>query len=153
MYVNDLHDCVSFVDVVMYADNFRLSIFGNCTATCNQSVSDIVRVFNWSDIWQLKMNIFKCGVMHIGHNNPLREYSIDKQVLSVFNDVKYLGITVDNNRLCFNSYIDIIIARAYRACCNILNGFYTNDHNLSIQLYKTFVRPILEYNTVTWSPS
>ena len=46
IYVNDLPDCVSFVEVVMYANDVRLSISGNCTATCDQLVSDIVTVSN-----------------------------------------------------------------------------------------------------------
>jgi hypothetical protein len=64
---------------------------------------------------------------------------------------KDLGITVNNN-LHFDSYIDCVVARAYRVCSCILNGFYTNSPCFMIKLYTTYVRPLLEYNTVVWSP-
>ena len=63
-----------------------------------------------------------------------------------------LGITVDKT-LHFNAYIDSIISRSYRMCSTILSDFYTKSASFLISMYKTFVRPILEYNTVTWSPS
>ncbi len=38
-------------------------------------------------------------------------------------------------------------------CANlILKGFYTKDHDILIALYKTYVRPLLEYNSSVWSP-
>ena len=84
IYVNDLPDCVSFENVVMYANDVRLSVSGNYTATCDQLVSHLVRVFNWSDIWQIKMNISKCGDMHIDYSSSLHEYAMEKRVMSIY---------------------------------------------------------------------
>ena len=61
--------------------------------------------------------------MHIDSSNPLYEYTLNKQVLSMFNKVKDLEITVDNT-LSFNLNIDATIARACWACSSILYGFY-----------------------------
>ena len=32
---------------------------------------------NWSDDWQLKFNVDKCSVLHIGNNNPKNDYFMD----------------------------------------------------------------------------
>ena len=45
------------------------------------------------------------------------------------------------------------IAKAYRMCYSILHDFYTNSIDFMIMLYKTYIRPLLEFNTVIWTPS
>lgn len=61
--------------------------------------------------------------------------------------VDKLRLTVNNN-LHLDSYIDTIVARAYRLCSCIPNGFYAISSGFMLKLYPTYVRPLLEYNTV-----
>jgi hypothetical protein len=78
----------------------------------------------------------KSGVMHVGVHNPQAGYSVNCVVLPTFDKLKDLSLTVNNN-LHFDSYIDTIVARAYRLCSCILNGFYTNSPDFMLKLHTT----------------
>ena len=66
--------------------------------------------------------------------------------------MKDLGITV-NDCLCFDSYIDTVVAKAYRICYGILKGFYTRSPKFLMAMFKIYVRPLREYNAIIWSPT
>jgi hypothetical protein len=90
--------------------------------------------------------------MHIGYSNPKYNYckrDIPRSTVCKMND---LGISVDST-LSFNSYIDVVVGKAYRMCYHIINAFYTKSSVFMMSLFKTYVRPLLEYNCVIWSPS
>ena len=43
--------------------------------------TDLTRLMEWSEEWQMKFNVYKCKVMHLGYNNPSYEYSMNDEVL------------------------------------------------------------------------
>ena len=63
-----------------------------------------------------------------------------------------LGIIFDND-LKFNDHILDIVNRAYKRSNLIFRCFLSKDTNSLVRAYKTYVRPLLEYNSVVWSPS
>ena len=48
----------------------------------------------WSEEWQIKFNVNKCKVMHLGYNNPLYEYSMNDEVLIDTEEERDLGATI-----------------------------------------------------------
>jgi len=66
----------------------------------------------------------------------------------------YLGITV-NDYLTPCTYIAKITATAHQRVNLIvgLRSFTSRDISTLLLAYTTYVRPLLEYNTVIWSPS
>ena len=92
------------------------------------------------------------GALHLGYRNKSLDYFLSNKKLQTLIGINDLDIT-DDKALHFNAYINSIIARAYRMCSTILSGFYTKSASFLISIYKTYVRSILEYNTVIWSPS
>jgi hypothetical protein len=151
LYVNDMPECLSDCEIVMYADDGRLDIDSSIDNASELLARDLDNVAAWAARWQLKLNVVKSGVMHVGVHNPQAVYSVNNVNLPTVDKLKDLGIIVNNN-LHFDSYIDCIVVKAYRVCSCILNGFYTNSHCFMINLFKMYVRPLLEYNTVVWSP-
>ena len=63
-----------------------------------------------------------------------------------------LGIKFDNN-LKFNDHIQDLVNRAYKRSNLIFRCFLSEDTNSLVRAYKTYVRPLLEYNSVVRSPS
>ena len=57
------------------------------TRGCNQA-SD------WGNIWQMNLNIDKCAIMHIGHNNIQHNYTTANQQLITTEEQRDLGITI-----------------------------------------------------------
>ena len=83
------------------------------------------------------------------HIPPLH---IADQLLTSTTSLTDLGIKFDNN-LKFNDYIQDIVNRAYQRSNLIFRCFLSKDTNSLVRAYKTYVRPLLEYNSVVWSPS
>ena len=96
----------------------------------------------------------KCGVMHIEQNNPKFNFVLNNETLQKIYrpSMEDLGVIIDNT-LHFNEYIDKSIVKAYRMCYSILHGSYTNSIDFMIMLYKTYIRPLLEFNIIIWTPS
>ena len=51
----------------------------------------------WADQWGMAFKVDKCKVMHIGHANPLHEYSMNGKKLAQTDKEKDLGVIVASN--------------------------------------------------------
>ena len=63
-----------------------------------------------------------------------------------------LGIMVDES-LTPSSHIAKITATAHQRVNLIFRTFVSRNITMLLRAYTTYVRPLLEYNTVVWSPS
>ena len=72
--------------------------------------------------------------------------------MSQIKTVRDLGILVDDN-LKFNSHINEIIKRSNQRANLIHRTFLSRNKSSLITAYKVYVRPLLEYNSIIWSPS
>ena len=106
----------------MYADDVRLHITGNIPNANENMMIDLTNVSQQAELWQLKLNNKKCSVLHIGSRNPNYIYLLNNLPITNMHEIKDLGITV-NDCLCFDLYIDTIVAKAYCICYGILKGF------------------------------
>ena len=106
------------------------------------------------------MAITKCCTIHL---NPKYVYSPVKQLafngthLPTHQSVRDLGIMV-NESLTRSSHIAKIAAIShqrtnYQRVNLIFRTFVPRDVTMLLRAYATYVRPLLEYNTVVWSPS
>ena len=65
---------------------------------------------------------------------------------------KDLGVTFQSN-LKFDKHISSIIAKDQRVLSLMYHSFDYMDRDMFLVLYKSVVRPTLEYATCVWSPS
>ena len=68
------------------------------------------------------------------------------------NHVKDLGIVIGNH-LSYCDHISEITSKASQRVGILFRGFLTRDLNLLRRAFITYIRPILEYGTVLWSPT
>ena len=54
--------------------------------------------------------------------------------------------------LHFRQHISQMVAKAFRISCMIWRHFATRDRSFLLGMFKTYVRPKLEYATPVWSP-
>ena len=72
--------------------------------------------------------------------------------LAKVSSVKYLGVHI-NSDLSWSTHINNICCRARRLTGLLYRQFYNNaDTKTLLQLYKTFIRPHLEYCSIVWDP-
>ena len=78
-------------------------------------------------------------------------YTLHKQQLSSVHSAKYLGVTIDS-KLSFNEHVDSTCKKANSALAFLRRNFRSCQRKIKIDLYLTYVKPILEYAATVWTP-
>ena len=101
----------------------------------------------------MSFNPVKCEFLWITNkqNRTYFPYSIQDTLIMEVTQAKYLGVTL-NNKLTWNNHIANITGKA-----NPVYGFMRRNFNncpskIKSALYKSMIRPILEYAGNVWSP-
>jgi hypothetical protein len=94
--------------------------------------------------------------MHMGRGNPQNEYYMkvtnDIIKLEVSEEERDLGVVFDKE-LNFDVHINKIASKANQITGIIRKSFEYLDRSMFVNLYKTLVRPHLEYANIIWHPS
>ena len=111
---------------------------------------------NWSKLWLLNFNTTKCSVMHLGRNDRAT-YTLfnlatnSNTLLQPTTEQKDLGVWTTPS-MNFSVHCQKAASKANQALGMIKRNFkYMSKSSLMI-LYKTFVRPHLEYCAPIWNP-
>ena len=75
----------------------------------------------------------------------------ETEVLESVTHEKDLGVTIDN-KLTFSKHVQLRVNKANSVLGAIKNYFVTFDKQTFLTLYKSLVRPHVEYACVCWSP-
>ena len=150
IYINDL-DVGIISWLLKFADDTKLLYRAGSIEERNQLQADLDRLAEWSRMWQMKFNIGKCKVLHLGSNNINSKYYMDTHELEAVNEERDLGIIVSSDMKASRQ-----CRSAYNKASRILGMMsrtikYRNEATL-LCLYKTLVRPLLEYCSPAWSP-
>ncbi|KAI8500844.1 hypothetical protein Bbelb_216620 [Branchiostoma belcheri] len=150
IYINDLPESVSCA-VKIFADDSKL--YGNVKQSNSIEAiqGDLNEVDKWSKLWQLQFNVGKCKVLHLGRSNGKAEYTLGGQKIMETEEEKDLGVIVDN-KLTFHSHTARAANKGNQLLGLIKRSFYNLDEHTIPILYKTMVRPHLEYGNVIWGP-
>ena len=72
--------------------------------------------------------------------------------LPIVTSCRDLGITVSSN-LSFSEHIKDIVRKALNQRANMIHRcFVSRNVNLLVRAFTVYVRPLLEHNSVIWSP-
>ena len=104
---------------------------------------DLYRLENWSNLWLLKFNKDKCKHLHLGKKVDLT-YRLLGQEIQKVSEEKDLGIYIDS-QLNFKLHIDFKIKKANQMLGLIKRSFNYMDKEMFLVLYKSLIRPHLEY--------
>ena len=110
---------------------------------------------DWAQIWDMNYHFQKCKHLHIGNHDINFEYtkqtnSGEMKVQKVKTE-KDLGVTFDQN-LKFTDHINNKVNKANRNVGLIFRTFTFMDKDMFLSIYKSVVRPHLEYASSVWSP-
>ena len=99
----------------------------------------------------MTLNVEKCFVVSFGSSNFQRSYRINGLSIpykEVFSD---LGVSI-SPPISFKPHIENIVAQAFKKLAIINKVFKIKNQYIIMKLYKSFVRPTLEYASIIWSP-
>ena len=113
--------------------------------------SDVSALVTWSRNFDLKFNPEECCVIHFGKSNIKANYKMNNLDISKKGQEKDLGI-VFSTKVQFKEHIHLISKKANKQLGIIKKVFTSRNPDTIISLYKSFVRPHLEYNSIISSP-
>jgi hypothetical protein len=82
----------------------------------------------------------------------VRQYFINGVAIPCQNSYVDLGVTVTSN-LSFELHINNIVSKARQRISILFRGFPTRHLYIMRQSFTTYIRPLLEYNSIVWNPS
>jgi ribonuclease P/MRP protein subunit RPP40 len=89
-------------------------------------------------------NLEKCKIMHFGYNNPKNTFLLGSQILDSVKEEKDLGVLITDDLKVSNQCVKVVkTANQVLGMIKRTFTFKTTDNLL--QLYKSLVRPHLEY--------
>ena len=143
----------------LYADDSK--IIGQINSEHDYKVlqDDIDKAVVWAKTWLMRFNIKKCKVLHVGKHSQTRSNHVytmaddngDKHEIAVTALERDLGILISND-LKWKSQIEAATAKANRVFGIFKRVFQSRSVKLWQTLYKTYVRPHLEFAIQAWCP-
>ena len=97
----------------------------------------------------MHFNLSKCE--HLIKQQILSDYIINNCVINKVNSSKYLGVTITDN-LSWSKHISIITNMAHSVRGFLQRNLKQCSTTMKSKAYLAFVRPIVEYAAVSWSP-
>ena len=114
---------------------------------------DLIVLESWEDTWGLRFNSDKCKTIHLVRNaNPGNEYAIHGDILEAIEFEKDLGLVININ-FKWDDQVKNSIAKANKAIAWVSRNIICKDKDVMLLIYKSLVRPHLEYAVQCWSPA
>ena len=112
---------------------------------------DFKKLGDWSKEWQMVFNAYKCKVLHFGHNNGQVHYVMDGNILESVEEERDLVVIIQEDLK-----VDKQCAKAAKTANSVLGmiwrSFINKGVDIILPLYKSLVRPRLEYCVQAWCP-
>lgn len=150
IYINDIDSSV-LSRLWKFADDTKtLGVVDNIDKV-NSMREDVRKLYEWSIDWQIMFNLEKCKVMHIGVKNQNHDYTLGGLRLSSTKEEKDLGVIVSDDIKSL-SQCAAAVKKANRIVGMIRRNFKFKDKDVMIKLYKSLIRPHLEFCAQVWNP-
>ena len=156
LYVEDL-----LRTIISKCPNLQLFSFADDIKIIGTNQSELQKALDivntWTQIWQLEVNPVKSEHFIVSRNSHTQHtltnntYNFNNIVINKTDIVRDLGILLTSD-LSWLSNIQKIKLKATRLSHIIIKLFKTKHLKTYITAYKTYIRPILEYNVSVWSP-
>ena len=112
-YVNDMPEVVHSA-IRMFADDTKIFCLVNDKEDRNKLQLDLERLQCWADKWQLRFNMTKCKVIHLGNSNLKYDYQMEENgtlvKLETSDWEKDLGVKVDKD-LKFSKHAELTLIK------------------------------------------
>lgn len=150
MFVNDLEEGVGS-RVFKFADDVKM--FGDVSSEVETERlrGDLRRLEEWASKWQMNFNEEKCKIMGFGFKNKNASYFINGKELGRVQEERDLGIIISSN-LKVGRQCGKAASKGNQILGMIYRTFSTRNRGVMLKLYKSLVRPHLDYCGPAWRP-
>lgn len=155
IFINDIQEILN-TNYNCYADDIKIYKQICTIEDCHMLQNNIRKLEQFSIDNKLSLNVEKCFVSSFTKkkkNFLIYDYKIDQRTLERKDEIKDLGVIYSDTG-GFNSHIDYICSRAKRVLGFITrNSKFFKYASTVTRLYTCFVRPLVEYACLIWSPT
>lgn len=153
VYINELATSLENhgIKIKLFADDVKLYIQIVNDIHVMQLQLAIDALAKWANEWQLSISITKCCVLNVGKTIITTSLSIDGITLPVVKSARDLGVLVSHD-LSPSLHISTIVAKAHKRSAAIYRAFTCRNTDVLIRAYLTYVRPLVEHDSIIWSP-
>jgi hypothetical protein len=150
IFINDIDQGITS-KILKFADDTKLLGGVKSEEDLESLRKDLNRLYDWSEKWQMKFNLDKCKVMHIGYKNGEADYVIGGKTLGKVSEEKDLGVIISKEFKVANQCSKA--ASKGNQILGLINRTITcKKKKVILNLYKSLVRPHLEYCIQAWRP-
>ena len=96
IYINDLDMDIEST-ILKFADDTKLGGLANSWEATRVIQEDLNKIHEWAETWQMKFNITKCKVIHVGNKNIRQDYFMGGTKMECAHVEKDLGVIVDQS--------------------------------------------------------
>ena len=150
LYINDLVEGIKS-DILLYADDTKLYRVISSCEDIHHLQADLQRIDDWMKKWIMEINTQKSHILTLGPQNFSSSYFLGSAALTLSREERDLGILVDSE-LNFSSHYEAVVKKASKVAGMIRRNFSCEDDKMLATLYKSLVRPILEYGHCSTRP-
>ncbi len=141
-------------NVALFADDAKCFKIIKSINDCIDLQSDLNSLSEWSRVWKMNFNADKCKILTCSRSRTKTSfiYSIGGSDLEHVGHFKDLGVIVDSS-LSFSQHVRTVVGKANSVSYLIRRSIgYNAPPHVSLQLFNTLARSILEYGSTVWSP-
>ncbi|KAF2368939.1 Reverse transcriptase domain [Trinorchestia longiramus] len=151
IYMNDL-DVGIISKINKFADDMKLCHKASTEKDSVTIQSNLDRLLQWTETWQMSFNVDKFSVMHVGANNRHFQHTMNDIPIETVQQQMNLGVIVTEN-VKNDKQVEKSVKNASRVLDFIARNFEYKSRNIISPLYKALVWPHLEYAVQLWSPT
>jgi hypothetical protein len=108
---------------------------------------------DWFKKWKMPVNVNKSGVVKFGSaGDKVVPYALYNEPLKVLQSERDLGVIMDSS-LSYKLHIQKTVNRAMMLYGWMARNLATRDSTVVLRVYKSLIRPLLEYASSVWAPT
>ena len=152
IFINDLPQVIpDGISLKLFADDTKIYLNYSSEIERQKLSYALENVNQWARTWGLEFSPEKSASLYLGKDNFKIPYYINGKPIKETSEIRDLGILIDN-KLKFRNHISAVLKKAYLRSRTLLQKIKTKSSKTWVTVYKSYIRPLLEYATEIWNP-
>ena len=153
IFINDLdEEVVEKVKVLLkFADDTKIGNIVDNDESWKSLQDALDCLCTWAANWEMKFNVDKCHVLHLGRNNKRRPYVMHGKQLETSEMEKDIGVLVSDS-LKPGMQCEKAARTAQGVLTQVLRALSYRDRTVLPKIFVQYVRPHLEFAIQAWAP-